>query len=82
MQIVNDPDITEQEKRALLCSWACNACAAEATSEPRGGTLRRPPGATADSSIVHSAGGTFIAPTALAVSCLRDVDLLYANFRS
>ena len=44
MEIVNDPDITEQEKRALLCSWACNACAAEATSEPRGGTLRRPPG--------------------------------------
>jgi len=35
MEIVNDPDITVQEKRAVLCSWACDACAPEATSEPR-----------------------------------------------
>jgi hypothetical protein len=34
LEIVNDPDITVQEKRAVLCSWACDACAVEATPEP------------------------------------------------
>jgi hypothetical protein len=40
--VVSDPDLTLQEKRAILSSWASDACAVE--SAPR---LRRPPGATA-----------------------------------
>ena len=31
--IVNDPDLTLNEKRAILASWASNACAIEATPE-------------------------------------------------
>ena len=30
MDVVNDPDMTAQEKRAILASWASDACAVEA----------------------------------------------------
>jgi uncharacterized protein YbjT (DUF2867 family) len=39
--VLNDADLTRQEKRAILSSWASDACAVE--SAP---ALRRPPGAT------------------------------------
>jgi hypothetical protein len=35
MEVVNDPDMTVQEKRAILASWASDACAVEATPELR-----------------------------------------------
>jgi hypothetical protein len=38
--VLNDPDLTTQEKRAILSSWASDACAVE--SQP---ALRLPPGA-------------------------------------
>jgi hypothetical protein len=38
--VVNDPDLTLSEKRAILSSWASDACAVE--SQP---ALRKPPGA-------------------------------------
>ncbi|AMN38983.1 hypothetical protein [Rhodoplanes sp. Z2-YC6860] len=38
MEVVNDPDMTAQEKRAILASWASDACAVEAAPE-----LRSPP---------------------------------------
>jgi hypothetical protein len=38
--IVNDPDLTLNEKRAILASWASDACAIEAAPE-----LRQAPGA-------------------------------------
>jgi hypothetical protein len=38
--VVRDPDLTLEEKRAILSSWASDACAVE--SQP---ALRRPPGA-------------------------------------
>ena len=37
--VVNDPDLTFSEKRAILASWASDACAVEAAP-----ALRRPPG--------------------------------------
>lgn len=37
-QVVNDPDLTLNEKRAILASWASDACAVEAAPE-----LRQPP---------------------------------------
>jgi hypothetical protein len=37
--VLNDPDLTRQEKRAILSSWASDACAVE--SMP---ALRQPPG--------------------------------------
>jgi hypothetical protein len=40
MDVVSDPDMTVQEKRAILASWASDACAVE--SAPG---LRRPPSA-------------------------------------
>jgi len=40
MEVVNDPDMTLQEKRAILASWASDACAVEAAPE-----LRQPPAA-------------------------------------
>ena len=40
MEVVNDPDMTVQEKRAILASWASDACAVEAAPE-----LRSPPSA-------------------------------------
>lgn len=38
--VVNDPDLTFNEKRAILAAWASDACAIEATP-----ALRRAPGA-------------------------------------
>ena len=38
-QVVDDPDLTLNEKRAILASWASDACAVEAAP-----ALRRPPG--------------------------------------
>jgi hypothetical protein len=40
MEVVADPDLTVQEKRAILASWASDACAVEAAPD-----LRRPPSA-------------------------------------
>jgi hypothetical protein len=40
--VVTDPDLTLNEKRAILASWASDACAVEAVP-----SLRRPPGAKA-----------------------------------
>jgi hypothetical protein len=39
MKFVDDPDLTLAEKRAILASWASDACAVEATP-----ALRQPPG--------------------------------------
>ena len=33
--VVNDPDLTVNEKRAILASWASDACAVGAAPEPR-----------------------------------------------
>lgn len=38
MDVVRDPDMTVQEKRAILASWASDACAVEPAPD-----LRRPP---------------------------------------
>jgi hypothetical protein len=40
MDVVADPDLTLHEKRAVLASWASDACAVEAAPD-----LRRPPSA-------------------------------------
>jgi hypothetical protein len=40
MDVVSDPDMTVQEKRAILASWASDACAVESAPD-----LRRPPSA-------------------------------------
>ena len=40
MDVVADPDMTVQEKRAILASWASDACAIEAAP-----ALRSPPSA-------------------------------------
>jgi len=43
-EVVNDPDLTLNEKRAILASWASDACAVEAAPElrsaPRGSIVR------------------------------------------
>ena len=43
-EVVNDPDLTLNEKRAILASWASDACAMEAAPEfrstPRGNPVR------------------------------------------
>src|SRR5689334_5645257 len=39
MEVVDDPDMTTQEKRAILASWASDACAVEAAPD-----LRQPTG--------------------------------------
>jgi hypothetical protein len=39
MKVVDDPDLTLAEKRAILASWASDVCALEATP-----ALRQPPG--------------------------------------
>ena len=41
MDVVANPDMTVQEKRAILASWASDACAVEAAPD-----LRRPPSAS------------------------------------
>jgi len=38
MEVINHPDMTVQEKRATLASWASDACAVEAAPD-----LRQPP---------------------------------------
>jgi hypothetical protein len=38
-EVLNDPDLSLNEKRAILASWASDACAVEAVP-----SLRRPPG--------------------------------------
>jgi hypothetical protein len=44
MNVVNDPDLTLSEKRAILAAWASDACAVEAAPAlrraPDGGTVR------------------------------------------
>jgi len=40
VDVVNDPNLTLNEKRAILASWASDACAVEAVP-----SLRHPPGA-------------------------------------
>jgi hypothetical protein len=40
LDVVRDPDLTTEEKRAILSSWASDACAVE--SQP---PMRLPPGA-------------------------------------
>lgn len=40
-QVVDDPDLSLNEKRAILASWASDACAVEAAP-----ALRRPPGSS------------------------------------
>jgi hypothetical protein len=43
-EVVNDPDLTPNEKRAILASWASDACAIEAAPElrarPQGSPVR------------------------------------------
>ena len=41
MEVINDPDMTVQEKRAILASWASDACAVETAPD-----LRQPTGST------------------------------------
>src|SRR3954470_21142888 len=36
-EVVNDPDLSLNEKRAILASWASDACAVEASPELREG---------------------------------------------
>jgi hypothetical protein len=42
-EVVNDPDLTLNEKRAIMASWASDACAVDAAPElraaPRGSTV-------------------------------------------
>ena len=40
--VVNDPDLTVNEKRAILASWASDACALEAAPDLRAGPKRPP----------------------------------------
>jgi hypothetical protein len=44
LEVVNDPDLSLNEKRAILASWASDACAVEAAPELRsarhGSTVR------------------------------------------
>jgi hypothetical protein len=43
-EVVDDPDLTVNEKRAILASWASDACAVEAAPDlrvdPRGASVR------------------------------------------
>jgi len=45
-QVVDDPDLSLNEKRAILASWASDACAVEAAP-----ALRRPPGSCSTVSV-------------------------------
>jgi hypothetical protein len=47
MEVVNDPDMTKQEKRAILASWASDACAVEAAP------LRQAPDTPAPVTVDH-----------------------------
>ena len=48
--VLNDPDLSKQEKRAILSSWASDACAVD--SMP--GLRQRPGGATRSASTTSS----------------------------
>jgi hypothetical protein len=39
-EVVNDPDLTLNEKRAILASWASDACAIEAAPDLRSNPVR------------------------------------------
>jgi hypothetical protein len=41
-EVVDDPDLTLNEKRAILASWASDACAIEAAPELRAGPRGSP----------------------------------------
>ena len=41
-EVVNDPDLTVNEKRAILASWASDACAIEAAPDLRAGPRGSP----------------------------------------
>jgi hypothetical protein len=41
-EVLNDPDLTINEKRAILASWASDACAIEAAPELRAGRKGSP----------------------------------------
>jgi hypothetical protein len=41
MEVANDPDMTAQEERAILASWASDACAVEVVPD-----LRQPTGSS------------------------------------
>jgi len=41
-RVVNDPDLTLNEKRATLASWASDACAIEAAPDLRSASTGRP----------------------------------------
>lgn len=41
-EVVSDPDLTLNEKRAILASWASDACAIEAAPELRAAPQGRP----------------------------------------
>jgi hypothetical protein len=41
-EVVNNPDLTLNEKRAILASWASDSCAIEAAPELRAGPHRSP----------------------------------------
>jgi hypothetical protein len=41
--VVSDPDLTLNEKRAILASWASDACALEAAPHLRSAPGRKPP---------------------------------------
>lgn len=41
-EVVNDPDLTLNEKRAILASWASDACAVEASPALREGPAGKP----------------------------------------
>ena len=45
-EVVNDPDLTLNEKRAILASWASDACAIEAAPELRSAPKDRPSAST------------------------------------
>ena len=40
--VLSDPDLTLNEKRAILASWASDACAIEAAPDLRSAPTRRP----------------------------------------
>jgi hypothetical protein len=41
-EVVNDPDLTLNEKRAILASWATDVCAVEAAADLRASPQRSP----------------------------------------
>lgn len=41
-EVLNDPDLTLNEKRAILASWASDACGIEAAPELRGSAKGQP----------------------------------------